>query len=199
MASSSIMRFATVVAKAGKPTPYLAWSAPAKDPHFKSALAQHKVMTIRQQLRGPHKDAGEVGYFPERNVQLLLFPRSLRRFEGKRIVGINYDLIGNEPTSGGKVTAPDRPKSVRRPVAKPKRVELEPAPTPRASDPPRAVETPVRGRKVVQFPQTTKATEPKPKRPLDPAVARQIQAALRELKAGKAVAAYERLNSLVLS
>ncbi|MEO6875861.1 MAG: hypothetical protein ABI222_13670 [Opitutaceae bacterium] len=203
----STVRFASVVAKAGRPTPYLAWSAPLKDPAFKTALSQQKVMTIRQQLRGPHKDAGEVGYFPERNIQLLLFPKTLRRFGGKRIVGIDYALLGDEPKS-----SPSRRCTSGKGVSV---LQKATPPTLRIAAQADKISTP--SIRVAQFHRAPSAGEssasdratsarpaPKPTSPprakaakLDPEVAKQVRAALRELKTGNALAACARLRAMV--
>ena len=90
-------RFATIVAKSGRPALHLAWQPLAKDAALKTALAAHRVMTIHQALRGPHKDFGTVGFTKAPRTQILIFPRSLRRFAGQRIVGINYDLLADAP------------------------------------------------------------------------------------------------------
>lgn len=88
-------RFATVVAKCGKPVPHLAWIALEQDRELKSALAANRVMTIHQIARGGKKDFGTVGFTKGPQTQILIFPKSLRRFGDRRIVAINYDLLAN--------------------------------------------------------------------------------------------------------
>ena len=86
-------RFGTVIAKCGKPVPHLAWVDVEKDRELKSALGANRVMTIHQIARGGHKDFGTVGLSKGPHTQILLFPKSLRRFNDRRIVAIDYDLV----------------------------------------------------------------------------------------------------------
>ena len=86
-------RFADVVEKAGKPTPYALWQPPAKDPVFQKALKAHRVMTVHHETVGQAKDYATVGYTKDKQALLFLFPKSMKRFEGRRIVGIKYELV----------------------------------------------------------------------------------------------------------
>jgi hypothetical protein len=85
------VRFADVVEKSGKPEPYTLWQKPAADRHFQSALKNHRVMTIQQTDSGT--EFGVVGFKQSKTASYLLFPQSLKRFENKRVVGINWDLV----------------------------------------------------------------------------------------------------------
>ncbi len=53
-------------------------------------VREHKVMTVHQTVVGSKKDFGQIGYVPGANVSLLVFPRSLKSFGGRRIIGIDY-------------------------------------------------------------------------------------------------------------
>jgi hypothetical protein len=86
-------RFADVVEKAGKPTPYTLWTPAKDDAQFQRALKAHRVMSIHHETAGTAKDHGTVGYTEDPKSLLLVFPKSVKRFEGKRVVGINYDLL----------------------------------------------------------------------------------------------------------
>jgi hypothetical protein len=86
-------RFKSVVERAGEPKIHLVWSEPTRDPVLKTAAAECRLMTLHQELHGAKKDYGEVGLHPERNAQYLLFPRSLRKFSGRRVVGIDYGRV----------------------------------------------------------------------------------------------------------
>ena len=88
-------RFADVVEKAGKPTPYSLWQSPAKDPNFQKALKADRVMTVHHETVGHAKDYGTVGYTKDKQALLFLFPKSVKRFEGKRIIGIKYELVAD--------------------------------------------------------------------------------------------------------
>lgn len=86
-------RFAEVVEKAGKPTSYALWQPPAKDSTFQKALKNHRVMTVHHETVGNAKDYGTVGYTKDKQALFFVFPKSVKRFEGRRIVGINYELV----------------------------------------------------------------------------------------------------------
>ncbi len=83
-------RFAEVVEKCGGPQSYTLWRQPADDPQLKKLLTQHRIMTIR---RGAGADFGEVGFHKAKSTIYLQFPKSLKRFEGQRIVGIKWELV----------------------------------------------------------------------------------------------------------
>ena len=86
-------RFADVVEKAGKPEPYTLWQKPASDRHFQSALKNLRVMTIQKSDSGT--EFGIVGFKQAKNASYLIFPKSLKRFENKRIAGIKWDLVAS--------------------------------------------------------------------------------------------------------
>jgi hypothetical protein len=48
-------------------------------------------MTIRTTESGT--DFGEIGFQAKKAARYLAFPKSLRRFEGERIVGIDWTLV----------------------------------------------------------------------------------------------------------
>ena len=50
-------------------------------------------MTVRASATGT--DFGEVEFFKSKTAIYLIFPKSLKRFEGKRIVGIDWKLLAN--------------------------------------------------------------------------------------------------------
>jgi hypothetical protein len=84
-------RFADVVTQAGKPEPYTLWQKPAQDRHLQSEIKHNRVMTILKTDAG--SEFGMVGFKEEKGVSYFIFPKSLKRFENKRIVGINWDLV----------------------------------------------------------------------------------------------------------
>lgn len=91
------VRFSKVVDESGKPEPHLLLVAPEKDPALKKALKSHRVMTLFQQTVGNSAEHGTVGFEKGSARQYLIFPKSLRSFEGRRIVGIKYDLLDSKP------------------------------------------------------------------------------------------------------
>jgi hypothetical protein len=84
-------RFADVVDSAGKPEVYTLWQKPAQDRHLQSEVKNNRVMTILKTDTGT--EFGMAGFKEEKGVSYLVFPKSLKRFENNRIVGINWDLV----------------------------------------------------------------------------------------------------------
>ena len=84
-------RFAEVIEKAGRPGVYTLWQKPAQDRHLQSQIKNHRVMTILKS--GTGTEFGVARFKEQKSANYLLFPKSLKRFEDKRIVGINWDLV----------------------------------------------------------------------------------------------------------
>ena len=84
-------RFVQVVEKAGKPEVYTLWQKPAQDRHLQSEIKNNRVMTIQRSDAG--SEFGIVGFKEQKGAIYLIFPKSLKRYENKRIVGINWDLV----------------------------------------------------------------------------------------------------------
>jgi hypothetical protein len=84
-------RFSEVVDKAGKPEVYTLWQKPAQDRHLQSEIKNHRVMTILKTDAG--SEFGIVGFKEQKGASYLIFPKSLKRFENNRIVGINWDVV----------------------------------------------------------------------------------------------------------
>ena len=84
-------RFADVVAAAGRPEVYTLWQKPRQDRHLQSEIKNNRVMTIQKSEAG--SEFGMVDFKEKKGASYLIFPKSLKRFENKRIVGINWDLV----------------------------------------------------------------------------------------------------------
>ena len=82
-------RFAQVVEKLGQPEVYTLWQKPAQDRHLQSEIKNHRLMTIQKTDAGT--EFGIVGLKERKGAAYLVFPKSLKRFEDKRVVGINWD------------------------------------------------------------------------------------------------------------
>lgn len=89
--TTKTIRFAEVVEKAGAPEVYTLWMKPKADRHFQSLIKNHRVMTIQQTESGT--DFGVAGFCERSGARYLAFPKSLKRFEEKRVVGINWELV----------------------------------------------------------------------------------------------------------
>jgi hypothetical protein len=84
-------RFAQVVEECGKPEVCTLWQKPAHDRHLQSQIKNNRVMTIQKSESGT--DFGIAGFKERKGASYLVFPKSLKRFENERIVGINWDLV----------------------------------------------------------------------------------------------------------
>jgi hypothetical protein len=182
------VKFSEVVKKCGRPSIYLAWVDPVRDRVLKRALSEHRVMTLHQELHGGKKDFGRVGYLKDRHAQLLIFPKSLRRFAERRVIAIDYALIASDsPVSGtaaGRTQPPERKvrfsgarPSVQKPPAEKTRVETRPEPRNNSNQ--------------------DKASLP-PSNPVSiEKLTTEVRRAVSELGAGKSVPAYQRLQRLL--
>ena len=84
-------RFAQIVEKSGRPEPYTLWQKPSADRSLQSAIKNNRIMTIQRNESGT--EFGIVGFKQAKDVRYLVFPKSLKRFENRRVVGINWDLV----------------------------------------------------------------------------------------------------------
>lgn len=84
-------RFAVVVEKCGTPEVYTLWQKPETDRHFQTLRKNHRIMTI--QRSGTGTDFGVVDFCKAKTASYLAFPKSLRRFEDRRVVGIHWSLV----------------------------------------------------------------------------------------------------------
>ena len=196
------VRFSEVVSKSGRPEPYTLWLAPDKDPDFQKALKAGRIMSVHQETVGSKADYGEIGYTGTKG-EILLFPKSLKSFAGKRVIGVKYDLLASPPAPLKPKPKPQKPdpKSARKeaPKAAPPPEEKRPEPVivpkeeaPKNVEKPRKAATPKpSGNKIVQF---------EPKKPAKAPDLKTLHAslvrAMKALKAGKDVHAYELLQEL---
>jgi len=84
-------RFAQVVEKCGKPQVYTLWQKPSTDRHLQAQIKNNRLMTIQKSESGT--DFGIVGFKERKDARYLVFPKSLKRFAGMRIVGIDWALV----------------------------------------------------------------------------------------------------------
>ena len=81
-------RFTQVIERCGKPQVYTLWQKPSIDRHLQSQLKNNRVMTILKSQNGT--DFGIVGLNENKDARYLIFPKSLKRFAEKRIIGIDW-------------------------------------------------------------------------------------------------------------
>ena len=187
-------RFTAVVARAGRPQVHPLWLAPDKDPELKRAVRDCRVMTIHQALRGSKKDHGSVGLHQDgsASTQVLVFPKSLRRFGDRRIVGVDYKLIVEPKVKNPAPPPPPMRKFVPPPPLAPVAVIPKPLPKPA----PKPAPPPAPAPKMKSPPPAAKLLPPRRPAPATrDELLSEIRRAVRELKTGKAVAAYERLSA----
>ena len=84
-------RFSKLVEACGKPQIYTLWQKPAGDRHLQSQIKQNRVMTILKSESGT--DFGMVGFKESKEARYLIFPKSLKLFEEKRITGIDWAFV----------------------------------------------------------------------------------------------------------
>lgn len=84
-------RFALVVEKVGQPQSYVLWQEPKTDRHLQSQIRRGHIMTIARSPGG--REFGAVGFLQRPGALYLEFPKSLKRFADRRIVGIKWDLV----------------------------------------------------------------------------------------------------------
>ena len=84
-------RFSQVVEKSGEPEVYTLWQKPAADRHLQSQIKKNRVVTIQKSENGT--DFGIAGFKERKGATYLRFPKSLKRFADKRIIGIDWALV----------------------------------------------------------------------------------------------------------
>ena len=83
-------RFSQIIETCGKPQVYTLWQKPSADRHLQAQIKKTRVMTILKSESGA--DFGIVGFKESREARYLIFPKSLKRFPEKRIIGIDWAL-----------------------------------------------------------------------------------------------------------
>jgi len=86
------VRFSQIVEKCGQPNVYTLWQKPAADPRFQTHLKNDRVITIQKSESGT--DFGIVGFKERKGATCLVFQKSLKHFADKRIIGIDWTLVG---------------------------------------------------------------------------------------------------------
>jgi len=84
-------RFSQVIEKCGRPQVYTLWQKPAADRHLQAQIKNSRVMTIQKSESGT--DFGIVDFKGSKGATYLAFPKSLKRFADKRIIGIDWAFV----------------------------------------------------------------------------------------------------------
>lgn len=194
------IRFSKIVEAVGKPDVHVLWMDPAKDAVLQKAIKTNRVMTIHQRPVGAKTDYGTIGF--EKNVsgQVLIFPKSLRSFAGKRVIGVKYDLLEWESVPKSRqAPKPEPPRSAA------KKNKTKEVPETKVEQPAAEESRPAR---VVQFPNPKFENEDRHEnlekineedRPNERVeeIKNQVRKAMKILEEGKQVAAFNLLKSIV--
>lgn len=84
-------RFSQITESCGKPQVYTLWQKPSADRNLQAQITKTRVMTILKSESGT--DFGILGFMESREARYLIFPKSLKRFAEKRIIGIDWTLV----------------------------------------------------------------------------------------------------------
>jgi len=84
-------RFSQIIEDCGKPQVYTLWQKPSADRHLQLQIKNNRVMTILKSES--ETDFGIVGFKESKEARYLVFPKSLKRFAEKRIVGMDWTLV----------------------------------------------------------------------------------------------------------
>ncbi|WP_395750004.1 hypothetical protein [Prosthecobacter sp.] len=189
-------RFSQVVAKCGRPEIHLLLTDPKKDPALQSAVKANRIMTVMQAVVGTKKDWGEAGFHVGAGRQYLVFPKSVKSFEGKAVVGIKYELL-----SGAEIQNTRKPKAAKaakrarhkkppQHEKKPSKEALKLAEAFHESAPPEPEEKEPKEKK-------EDAIASKPASAEIAALKRQVKKAMQALEKGRQVAAFNLLQKIV--
>ncbi len=85
------IRFSQIVKKCDKPDVYTLWEKPAADRRFQTQLRNNRVMTVQKSDSGT--DFGIIGFKERKGATYLVFPRSLKQFADRRVIGIDWTLV----------------------------------------------------------------------------------------------------------
>jgi hypothetical protein len=88
------VRFAQVVKQCGEPEVHTLWQKPRQDRYLQSQIKNNRLMTIQKSERGV--EFGMVGFKERKGASYLMFSKSLKRFENKRIIGIKWELVHSQ-------------------------------------------------------------------------------------------------------
>ncbi|HSS17856.1 MAG TPA: hypothetical protein VLQ29_12895 [Candidatus Dormibacteraeota bacterium] len=85
------IRFSHIVEECGQPNVYTLWEKPAADRRFQAQLKNNRVMTVQKSESGT--DFGIIGFKERKGARYLVFPKSLKQFADKRVIGIDWARV----------------------------------------------------------------------------------------------------------
>lgn len=191
-------RFAAVVAQSGRPREHLTFLAAEKDSELQAAVEAHRVMSLIRFNSGTKKDYGLVGYVEELASQALVFPKSLKSFEGRRIVGINYDLLAEEKAAPARNPRKPAVKAAREkdPLIRTRVAESDPQTSPTPAPVRRKRPLPASSKPAAKKKLPIQKKAPKPPRLT---IRQKLENVLHEWETGSGVEAKRMLSEVVNS
>lgn len=192
-------RFSDLIKQAGKPSTHLLLVEPKKDSALIRAAKENRVLSVQREIRGARKDSGQVGIFQAEHTQFLVFPHSIGKYSGRKIVGIDFDQV-QEPKSGpapvAKAIKPAQGPEIQ--VADEEEGEEEEKNTPAGSVV--TQKNPKGSRKKDGGRRTARGSAPASGSPVAGKPSKletAIRKAMKELEANNAVAAYKTLQGAI--
>jgi hypothetical protein len=85
------IRFSHIVEESGQPNVYTLWEKPAADRRLQAQLKNNRVMTVQKSESGT--DFGIIGFKERKGARYLVFPKSLKQFADKRVIGIDWARV----------------------------------------------------------------------------------------------------------
>jgi hypothetical protein len=122
------IRFGDLVRNSGRPQPMTLWTDPKNDKSFSKAVKENRIVTVIEDPASKRKGFGQIGFHAQPHAFYLVFPRSLPRENGSRVIGINYELleeprVGSDPVRNTK-SEPKPPEIKIEPIQKKFKVRL---------------------------------------------------------------------------
>jgi hypothetical protein len=116
-ATAKQIRFTQLVKASGRPHPATLWVAdPNKDPEFKKAIAENRILTIHHVNVGNKKESGEIGFQPGGAAGYLIFPKPLLMAESTRVIGLKFEMLDEPKVKNPVKVKPAKPKPKSQPV-----------------------------------------------------------------------------------
>ena len=110
------IRFSELVKTSGRPHVATLWGDPAKDPTFKRAVRENRILTVKQNPVGNKKDIGQIGFAKSKNVSYFIFPEPLPEAKESQVIGIKYELLETGEPIGERVSKSTPPRAKKQPA-----------------------------------------------------------------------------------
>ena len=182
------VRFSKVVEIAGKPIVHLLWMDPAKDLVLQKAMHANRVMTVHQEQIKAKADYGTIGFQKGVSGQILIFPKSLKPFADKQVIGVKYNLL--------EWPAVPKSQQARKVIPAKHSAKAKSQDTKISANPEQAAPAENATAKVVNFPNPEDDHKDAPTTDVEE-LKNQVRLAMKALEEGKQVAAFNLLKRIV--